>query len=217
MTRCLYLHGFASGPGSTKGVGFADDFAGRGLAVERLDLRVPSLEHLRLSRMIEHVLTRVGDREPCVLIGSSLGGLTAARVAERSPQVKALVLMAPAFQLVPRWRERLGDEAWQAWASSGWLAIHDYAERRDSRVDFGFAQDAIATDDGWPAAVVPTLIFHGTRDEAVDVELSRAWTVRNPDTSLVELDDDHQLVASLPAILPRAWEFLAPYVGPLSP
>ncbi len=214
MTRCLYLHGFASGPGSAKGVAFADDFAGRGVAVERLDLRVPSLEHLRLSRMIDHVLARIGDREPIVLIGSSLGGLCAARVAERSPAVQALVLLAPAFQLVQRWRARLGDDAWQAWRDAGWLAIHDHAERREARVDFGFAEDAIATDDGWPDPTVPTLVFHGTADDVVDIERSREWIARGPDRTLIELDDGHPLVASLPTIVPRAWDFVAPYYSP---
>ena len=46
--KILYLHGFASGPQSTKGVAFDKHFAARGRAIERLNLRVPSFEHLRL-------------------------------------------------------------------------------------------------------------------------------------------------------------------------
>src|SRR4051794_36524174 len=96
--RFLYLHGFASGPHSTKGLAVAAHYQRRGLAVERLDLRVPSFEHLRLSAMIETVRGAIGgERERAVLFGSSLGGLTACRVAERDPRVCALVLMAPAF------------------------------------------------------------------------------------------------------------------------
>src|ERR1700689_49970 len=109
--RALYLHGFASGPRSTKGVAFERHFAGV-LAIERLDLRVPSLEHLRLSAMIDTVRDALADAT--LLIGSSLGGLTAARVAERDPRVTKLVLLAPAFQLVARWREVLGP-AWDQW------------------------------------------------------------------------------------------------------
>ncbi len=214
--RALYLHGFASGPGSAKGVAFADDFARRGALVERLDLRTPSLERLRSSRMLEHVLDVIGDRGPVVLIGSSLGGLTAARVAARSSAVKALVLMAPAFRLVERWRARLGEDAWMAWRTEGWLAIHDHVTRQPTRVDAGFAEDAAAldaVDDGWPPAVVPTWIAHGRADDVVDVELSRAWAAQ-PGVTLRELDDDHQLVSSLPVILPAAWAFLAPWLAP---
>ena len=217
MTRCLYLHGFASGPCSTKGVAFADDFGRRGALVERLDLRIPSLARLRASAMIDHVLAVIGDRGPVVLIGSSLGGLTAARVAARSPAVQALVLLAPAFRLVERWRARLGEEAWQAWQQGGWLAIHDHAEQRAARVDAGFAADALALDaldDGWPPPVVPTWVAHGRADDTVDIALSRAWVAAAPAASLLELDDDHQLLASLPVILPRAWAFLAPWLAP---
>src|SRR5689334_15793915 len=106
--KILYLHGFASGPMSTKGVAFEKHFAARGIAIERMNLRVPSFERLRLSAMIDTVSAALVDRT--VLIGSSLGGLTAARVAERDPRVHAVILLAPAFQLVARWRGQLGPD-----------------------------------------------------------------------------------------------------------
>jgi uncharacterized protein len=214
--RILYLHGFASGPRSTKGVAFAEHFAPR-VAIERLDLRIPSLEHLRLSRMIDHVQAVIGGpSDRAVLIGSSLGGLTAARVAERDPRVSALILLAPAFRMIERWQRRLGDDAWRDWRESGWMAIEDYAERRAARVDFGFAEDASGVDaegGGWPDVRVPTLILHGTGDATVDVELSREFAASRRWVRLIELDDGHELVASLPAILSAADEFLAPWLG----
>jgi predicted esterase YcpF (UPF0227 family) len=110
--RFLYLHGFASGPRSRKGLAFVEHFAERGVAIECLDLRVPSFEQLRLTEMLEVTRNAIGSpRDRVVLFGSSLGGLTAARVAERDPRVAALVLLAPAFQLVARWRQQLGT-AW---------------------------------------------------------------------------------------------------------
>ena len=216
--RFLYLHGFASGPRSAKGVAFADHFAQRGAAVQRLDLRVPSLEHLRLSTMIDIVRAAIGGpRERAVLIGSSLGGLCAARVAEDDPRVGGLVLLAPAFRMIERWARRLGDDAWQAWRRDGFLAIEDYAERRPARVDIGFADDAAAVDaegGGWPDVRVPTVILHGRGDETVDIELSREFAASRRHVRLVELDDGHELVASLPAILAEADAFLAPWLGP---
>ena len=88
--RFLYLHGFASGPDSPKGLAFTRCLGDHGLVVERLNLRVPSLEHLRLSAAIAVTIAAMGgERDRVVLIGSSLGGLTAARVAERDPRACA--------------------------------------------------------------------------------------------------------------------------------
>src|SRR5688572_23811736 len=92
--RLLYLHGFASGPRSAKGTAFDAHFTPRGVPVERLDLRVPSLEHLRLSAMLEVTRAAIGGPgDRAVIVGSSLGGLTAARLAERDPRVSGLILL----------------------------------------------------------------------------------------------------------------------------
>ena len=205
--RVLYLHGFASGPRSTKGLAFERHFAARGVAIERLDLRVPSLPHLRLSAMIDAVRAALDDE--AIAIGSSLGGLTAARVAERDPRVRALVLLAPAFQLAARWRDQLG-AAWDDWQRTGWREITDYTTGAPARVDFGFVEDVAAIDVGWPDVRVPTLILHGRGDDVVPVAHSRAFAAGRPHVRLVELDDGHELVASLPVLLAETERFLAP-------
>jgi len=203
--QLLYCHGFASGPRSAKGLAFEAHFAARGQTIQRLDLRVPSLEHLRLSAMID-VVHHAITSERAVVIGSSLGGLTAARVAERDPRVVALVLMAPAFQLIQRWKQRTD---WEAWRYSGWLDIHDFAENKPARVDFGFARDAQMVDAGFPKVHVPTLVFHGTKDDTVSIDMSREFVTTHPTARLVELDDGHELIASIPTILAGSDEFLA--------
>ena len=204
--RVLYLHGFASGPRSTKGVAFEQHFAARGVAIERLDLRVPSFEHLRLSAMIDVVRAHLAD--DTTVIGSSLGGLTAARVAERDARVKRLVLLAPAFQLVQRWREQLGP-AWDDWRRTGWREVTDYTTGKPARVDFGFVEDVEAIDVGWPDVRVPTRILHGRRDDVVPVERSRAFAAGRAHVQLIELDDGHELVSSLPVLLAETERFLA--------
>jgi pimeloyl-ACP methyl ester carboxylesterase len=205
--RYLYLHGFASGPQSTKGVAFEKHYAARGIAIERLDLRVPSFEHLRLSVMIETVRGALG-KDDAVLIGSSLGGLTAAHVAQDNPRIQALVLMAPAFGLVGRWREQLGSD-WDEWQRSGWRQVTDYTTGQAARIDFGFVEDVGHIDRGFPRIDCDTLILHGTRDETVPIDRSRELATINANVRLVELDDSHELVASLPAILAETDLFLA--------
>lgn len=211
--RYLYLHGFASGPNSKKGVAFAKHFAALGVPIERLDLRVPSFEHLRLSAMIEAAGAAIGGPgERAVVFGSSLGGLTAARLAERDPRVAALVLLAPAFQLVERWREHLGAD-FDTWRRTGWREVHDYTTGGTSRIDFGFVEDAAAIDTGYPDVRVPTIILHGLSDDVVPIERSRTFAAGRPHVRLLELPDGHELVASLPTLLTESERFLSEILG----
>jgi uncharacterized protein len=205
--RYLYLHGFASGPSSTKGVAFERHFAERGAVIERLNLRVPSFEHLRLSAMIETVRARVDPQHDTVIIGSSLGGLTAARVAESEPRVRALVLLAPAFQLAQRWRAMLGP-AFAEWERTGWRDVTDYTTGQRARVDFGFVEDAARLDVGFPRITCPTLILHGRGDDTVPIDRSRDFVAITPTARLVELDDGHELTQSLPTLLAETDRFL---------
>jgi uncharacterized protein len=155
-----------------------------------------------------------GDRARAVLFGSSLGGLTAARAAEEDPRVSALVLLAPAFRIIERWRMRLGAEAWDHWRTTGWLATEDYGEKRMSRVDYAFAEEAERIDErngGWPDVRVPTLIIHGVNDPIVDVNLSRTFAEGKRHVRLVEVEDGHELGASLERIKAETDRFLTPY------
>ena len=217
VPRLLYLHGFASGPASAKGVATEKHFAARGVHVERLNLRLPSFEHLRVSAMMDHVKQAIGGPgDRAVLFGSSLGGYVASRVAAEDSRVVSLVLMAPAFRLFRRWRERLGPEAWRRWEQTGWLEVDDFAERKRSRVDFAFVRDAEsldARDGGSPDVRVPTLIVHGTRDDTVDVDVSREFAAGKPHVRLIEVDDGHDLMASLPLVLREATLHLGPLLG----
>jgi len=207
--KILYLHGFASGPLSKKGVAFEQHFAARGTAVERMNLRVPSFEHLRLSAMIETVLAAIAGE--AIVIGSSLGGLTAARVAERDDRVRALVLLAPAFQLASRWREL---PEYETWRTTGWREVLDYTTGAPAKVDFGFITDAEAIDVGYPDVRVPTLILHGTRDDVVPIDRSRTFAAGKPHVRLLELDDGHELVDSIPRLVSEAEAFVRVIMTP---
>src|SRR5262249_9569576 len=145
--RWLYLHGFASGPSSTKATQLAAHYRERGIELERLNLRLPSLEHLRMSAIIRHVKDSIGGPpDPVVLFGSSLGGLSACRVAEDDARVFALVLLAPAFDFVTNLRERYGEKLMRSWKESGFVDIDDYVNKTRARLDYGFYEDCAAID-----------------------------------------------------------------------
>jgi pimeloyl-ACP methyl ester carboxylesterase len=211
--RALYLHGFASGPGSTKAQRFEKAAREASVGLEVLDLRRPSFEHLRLSAMVEHVGNAIGDaRGRAILVGSSLGGLTACRLAERDARVGALLLLAPAFSLVERWKTMLGPEKMEDWRKTGWLEVDDYAEKKKARVDYGFFEDLLVSDPSeLPDVRVPTVIVHGVRDEVVPVEHSRRFASGKRHVKLLEVDDGHELVASVGLALAEAATLFAPW------
>ncbi|MFN0249735.1 MAG: alpha/beta hydrolase [Kofleriaceae bacterium] len=209
MKRYLYLHGFASGPSSYKGVAFAEHYAPKGIAIERLNLRVPSFEHLRLSQMITTAQAALGAPvDTAIVFGSSLGALTAARVAANDPRIEKLVLLAPAFDLIARWRDMLGP-ALETWRETGFREYMDYTTKQMARVDYGFMEDAIAVEaEGAPDVRVPMLIIAGTKDETVPIEHVRRFARGRDNVELIELDDGHKLIASLPRILVESDRFL---------
>jgi pimeloyl-ACP methyl ester carboxylesterase len=200
--RYLYLHGFASSPESKKGIAFASHFEkNRHITLARLDLRVPALEQLRLTSMIDAVVADIGPdkRERAVVMGSSLGGLTAARAAERDPRICALVLLAPAFGLVSRWKQRVGDDGMREWKETGWRTMAPDPEG-PPRLHYEFIRDAdeVEAREGlYPDVRVPTLILHGTKDDVVPVEVSREFARGKSHVRLVEVDDGHQLYSSI--------------------
>lgn len=58
------------------------------------------------------------------------------------------------------------------------------------------------------------LYLRGTRDDVVDVELSREWSRDRPHVRLIEVDDGHELGASIPRLLTEADDFFRPFLGP---
>src|SRR5437868_8424270 len=107
--RYVWLHGFASGPESSKGRFVRDRLNERNKRLEIPDLNQPAFRELTVTRMVEH-LDALLDGDRAVLFGSSLGGYTAAVWSALRPgRVASIVLLAPAFDLAARWKERAGE------------------------------------------------------------------------------------------------------------
>lgn len=194
METCyIYLHGFASSPQSAKAQALSDRFREKNLSLLIPDLNQGDFFNLTLSRQIQQVEQLFPAEQPITLIGSSFGGLTAAWLGDRHPQVQQLVLLAPAFQFLAHWLPRLGTEQLQRWQSDGFIPVYHYGAGHNLPLSYEFVTDAQSYDDHQIRRPVPTLILHGGRDEVVPIEASRQFAAERAWVKLVELDDDHAL------------------------
>lgn len=205
----LYLHGFASGPSSFKARNLKERFATAGVALETPDL-TPGTDGFERSTPltmlgVAEALVR-GQPGPHVLIGSSLGGYLSAVAASRNPSVERLVLLAPAFRLFARWSARLTPAELEGWRAAG-LETHHHVTNTKRRIPWAFHEDARTLPE-YPEVRVPTLVLAGVNDEVVPIDDVRAWVARTPSARLVELDDGHELVASIDRIWDEARVFL---------
>ncbi len=205
-TRYAYLHGFASGPRSRKGLALAPAFEAAGAPLERPDLNAPSFARLTYTAALGAIDAVAGEAGRWGFVGSSLGGYLAARWAELHPErVERLVLLCPGFDLVARWPKLVGPAAMTRWMAHGVLTVPDGAGV-PTPLHWGFIEDAM-THPRVPEVACPTLIIHGTRDETVPIESSRTYAAARDHVALVEVDDDHTLAASLPQIAAAALAF----------
>jgi uncharacterized protein len=199
----IYLHGFASGPQSTKARYFQARYSEVGIALQVPDLNQPDFAELTISRQIARVVDLLpSDGSPVTLIGSSLGGLTAAIVAQNRPQVQQLILLAPAFDFLTHWLPKIGDRQLTLWQQNSYLPIYHYAQQNLLPLHYNFIVDADRYHLFTSSRSVPTLIVHGIHDAVIPITSSRDFADRHPWVELVELDSDH----SLTDVSERIWQ-----------
>jgi pimeloyl-ACP methyl ester carboxylesterase len=205
----LYLHGFASGPGSAKAVDLARRFAGIDRRMEIADLTPgpTGFERSTPSSMLAIVRGLLdGAPGPHALVGSSLGGWLSAITASRDPAVQRLVLLAPAFNLVERWSGRLSPAELDGWRREG-LEVDHHATGTRRRIGWAFFEDA-GRHPAYPEVKVPALVIAGRQDETVPLADIERWVDRTPTARLLVLDDGHGLEGSYPRIFEEARAFL---------
>lgn len=200
----VYAHGFGSGRAGGKALAFRAAAAAAGVSFLAFDARghgesSGTIEELTLSRLIEDLTAAIEAFVPTgaslVVIGSSLGGVTAAWYAAAHPgRVRAAVLIAPAFRFVDRFLAEIGPGAVADWKRTGayavgptwmWVPLH-----------YGVVEDAARYDERDLAARyrTDTLIVHGRRDENVPWTVTEDFVARCPHRPLEVVwieDGDH--------------------------
>ncbi|MEH2072391.1 MAG: YqiA/YcfP family alpha/beta fold hydrolase [Nostoc sp.] len=193
-THYIYLHGFASSPKSAKARHIGDRFSQIHTELKIPDLNADDFSQLTITRQIAQVAAEFPkDSTRVTLIGSSLGGLTAAHLAQQHLQVQRLVLLAPAFGFLSHWLVKFTDEEIQRWQQEKYLMIYHYGEARSLPLSYDFVTDAAQYQEELLQRHIPTLILHGKNDEVIPIEASRNFRHWRPWVELVELDSDHAL------------------------
>ncbi len=206
----LYVHGFASSPDSTKARFLAERVAPHGIDFSCPDFNEPDFRTLTVSRMLDQLgpLLESSGR-PTAVVGSSLGGALAILAASRFPQaIDRLVLLAPAVMFAKPGHHLLPPERIDEWRREGALPFfhHGYGEHR--LLDYTFYDDSLRYDPFETVFAQPALIFQGLRDTSVDPRTVEHFASRRSNVTLSLLDDDHQLIASLPRMWSATEEFL---------
>lgn len=206
MARVVYLHGFASGPSSSKARYFRGVLEDAGFAVDVPDLAAGRFEQLTLSGQLAVVDAAVRG-ESVSLIGSSMGGYLAALYAARHKNVERLALLAPAFGFARRWVESMGAEVIESWRRKGTMDVYHYAQGRQVPLGVQLLDDAVQFED-YPDVRQPCLIFHGSKDDVVPARFSQEFARSRANVELHVVNSGHELTDVLAYMGERVVPFL---------
>jgi len=195
MVKYIYLHGFASSPGSAKAVYLRDRFAELGVTLLIPDLNQNDFSHLTLTRQIQQIQTEfLSTPTPITLIGSSLGGLTAAWLGDYHPCIQRLILLAPALGFLSHWLSTLEEEALHQWQADGYRPIYHYGKQQELPLSYHFVEDAHQYEQTHRLKrPIPTLILHGQHDDVIPITASQIYAKERSWVQLIPLKSDHSL------------------------
>lgn len=194
----IYCHGFASGPLTTsKGAALRSQLVGQLSSMQIPDLEGESFLTLTIDGMVERLETAIADLPndgaPLVLAGSSLGAWLAAYCAPRLPRLAGLLLIAPAFGFVSRWRDMLGVDGVAAWRSAGQRPFFHYRSGEERPLGVAFLDSCAERPDIPDPIALPTCIIHGRHDELAPWRQALNYATAAPDAEFHLLNDGHSL------------------------
>ncbi len=207
--HALYLHGFGSGPLTAKGTALGARLREAVASYGIPDLEGGDFPGLTMTAIIQRARAAISalpdDGAPVLLIGSSLGGYTAAIIAgeDAPPRVRALLLIAPAFGFPGSWRTRLGEAGIAAWRAAGSRPFFHHGQGQELPLGVGFLESCERLPDLPAQSAVPVSIVHGRQDETVSWQQSLRYVQTRRFAELHLIDGNHRLTA------PRHEELIA--------
>jgi len=183
----VFAHGYRSSKGSSKIMAIMAaiqdryaclrfDFSGHGESSGDFESTTPTRGAEDMEDAIAHVCQHAGkdikkiDATRLAFFGSSFGGGVALLVAARHPELKALILFAPASDY--HFRKAACEEA----RKQGKQAINVPFNRTGTLpIRCQMVEDGLRHDFYALAKMIgcPTLIFHGDKDEVIPLEFSK--------------------------------------------
>jgi pimeloyl-ACP methyl ester carboxylesterase len=189
----LYLHGFASSPNSTKAQDIQERLSQHHIPISIPDLNSGGFTHLTITRQIQQIAVHLpANSQPVTLIGSSLGGLISAHLAQQHLQVQRLILLAPAFGFLSHWLPKLG-KGLKLWQLTKYMMVYHYGYQQLLPLHYNFVTDAKQYSEDLLQRPLPTLILHGKHDEVIPIQASRHFAISRPWVELIEFNSDHSL------------------------
>lgn len=205
-TLVIYVHGFASHQKSEKVLFFRDRFTALGAGYLAFDHRghgssSGTMKGLTIRRNLEDLDVLIREKgqdfKKRVLIGSSMGGQTAAWYASRHPDlIAANLLIAPGFRFLQNRLRELGPEGLKKLKTEGEATI------KNEWVEVTIGKDLLADAQDYTLENLvkdyqtPTLILHGLQDDAVPFQDSVEFAQKSratPMELLLIAGGDHRL------------------------
>jgi pimeloyl-ACP methyl ester carboxylesterase len=221
-TVVVYIHGFASHQKGEKALYFRDRFVEAGCDYLAFDHRghgdsSGTMKELTVTNNIEDleaVLSSLcGEYKNRVLIGSSMGGQTAAWHAALHPgRVAANLLIAPGFRFLENRKRDLGSEGIRLLRDQGQMTV------KNEWVSVTVGPALLDDGERYPVEKLvqkyktPTLILHGTQDESVPYADSVSFaekSIARPLELVLIAGGDHRLTDHKEELFRSMQAFLA--------
>jgi len=147
------------------------------------------------------VLRTIVSGQPVTIVGNSLGGWIAWFMAQEFEQVKSLILIAPAFNIMGVRARAISEDRRRDWYSAGWMPWDDDPSHKDWPLSWEWVEESEAY---WKTSFdrlrhVKMTILHGLQDTVILPSGSREFVEqllsRDPafPVKLILMTGDHRL------------------------